>query len=1365
LVFRPKKVTFHKKLSIEIRIEYNDMHKIISYFLILYVGLCQSVQAQQEESENYLEVRGISELAMEPLSRATANLYEGNTKVKSVQTSSDGTFSFKLDFNKQYTIEVEKDGLVSKRISFNTQMPADEKGTWMNEFSVGLVKPCGGVDYSILREPVDKIRFDAKRREFISDKDYVSSMRPKIESLMAKSDQCMLNTYESLIKKADQTAGQKNFQEAIDTYREALKIYPSEEYPAKRISELNAQINKQQFSSEAYQKVISEADALLAQGKNSEALQKYKQASVINPQEIYPKQKAGEIETSLAQQSAAKQAQQNVDDRYNQAMAKASVAYTRKDYAAAKQYYQEALTIKPAESLPKSRVQEIETIQAKKASEDAAKSADAAKKAAFEKEYLNLVAQADEQFKARKYEEAKTSYARAMTMKPAESYPAQRLKTIENAVAAEQASIEKSKDENYNSAMAAANNALAKSQYQLARDSYQKALSIKPDDLAAKSRLAEVDRLEQEFAKQKSVLEQYQNLIQSGDALMAHKNLAEAKETYTKALALKPGDKYAQTKITAIENSIAAEQANLLKTKNENYNASISAGNNALVQNQFSIARENFQKALAIKPEDQTAKSRLTETDRLEAQFTKQKSVDEQYKKIIQTADALLSSKDLNKARESYTQALSIKPGDQYAQQKIATIDNTMAVEQAALLKSRNDNYNAAIISGNDALAINQFSVARESFQKALSIKPEDQIARGRLAETDRLEAQFAKQKSVDEQYKKIIQTADALLTSKELGKARDSYNQALSVKPGDQYAQLKITSIDNAIASQQAAKLKATEEGYQASIGAANTAITQKSYTQAKEFLQKALSIKPGDIYASGKISEVDRLIAEQQTRIEQEKQLAAQYREIIASADKSFNERAFSAAKTSYTKALQIKPGDTYANQRIAAINDLIATETANKQKQTEEAYASAMLKGNNAISAKDYKSARDAYQQALTIKPADSNARQKLTETDLLIKQEQEKLLAEQARKRKFDETVKTGDQQFTQKNYSGAKLSYEQALTIIPGETYPRQKLEETIRLIADQERILAENKAKETAYNQALVNADKYFRAKDYNQARDEYTRAMGLKPSEAFPKTRITEIESIIAARQKEMDAIKARTDAYTAAINSGSQAFNKKEYTVAKTSYTEALKYMPGDILATDQIKKIDLLIAEADRNKKAEEAKKASLNALIASADKLFDEGRYPNAKEEYKKILVIEPGNIYAKQRIAKIDEINRVLAQSQAKTTPTTATVPARGTAAIAMRELNFKNESEKQKYLDELKSKYPEGITLEKYKEQYKETYRYIIIREGQASEFRFVKFTTYSGAQYSVNGKPITQQYFLSQTKTRAGENFREIDM
>jgi tetratricopeptide (TPR) repeat protein len=1096
------------------------MLRRIGFTLLLMVSMGGFVGAQ-DNAERFLEIRGISELDMEPLSRATANLYEGSTRIKSIQTGTDGSFSFRLEMNKQYTLEVEKDGLVSKRISFNTTMPDEEKGSWMNEFSIGLVRKCDGVDYSVLKEPVDKVSFDPKRREYVSDKEYVARMRSRIEGMMIKNDQCLLSKYEDAVKKGEQLMAQQQYQEAIASFQEASAVFPTETYPAKRIAEINAQVDRQQNMSIAYKKVIEEADALAAQQQYTAAIQKYKSAAKLNPQDAYPGQKVAEIESVLARQLAAKQAEQTTEDRYNQALAKASVAYTRKDYAVARQYYQEALQIKPNESVPQVRMQEIETILAKKASEEAARVAEITAKASFEQEYKNLVLMADEQFKSKKYEEARQTYAKAMTMKPSDPHPAQRIKTIDNAVAAEQASRQKSQEEEYNAILVAANKALAQEQFAQARAHYEKALTLKPGDAAASNKLAEVDRRE----------------------------------------------------------------------------------------------------------------------------------------------------------------------------------------EEAIQLKAR------------------------------------------------------------DEQFKKAIATADALHQGKELAKAKEAYQMALSIKPGDSYAVSRINAIDNTLAAEQAARMKSTEEGYKAAIGAAQTAITQKSYIQAKEFLHKALVIKPGDAFAMARSAEVDRLLEEQKMRKAQEEMLAAQYKAIIAAADKAFSSLDYVAAKTAYQQALQISPGDPYALQRISAIDDIVAATLAKQQKQVEDSYKLAMDKGTTALVAKDYQAARSAFREAVTIKPSDVSAQTKLTETELLIRQNEEKQAADQARRKKYDTTVQSADQYLARKDYANAVANFEEALDLIPGESYPQQKIVEIKAILAEREREIAEKQSLENAYNLSLANADKYYKAKDYSQARDEYARALRLKPDEAFPKSKVAEMDNLIMLRQKEQQDAKARADAYTAAMNEGNSLFEKKDYLTARSHYQEALKVMPGDALASEQVKKIDFLLAESEKLKEAEAARKASYAALIKSADNSFDAGSYLSAREDYKQALAIEPKSTYAKQRMAQIDEINRVLAQSSAKKSTPVSSAKTQVAAAIPMGELNFKNESERQKYLAELMQKYPAGITLEKYKEKYKEIYRYIIIRDNLAQEFRMIQFTTYNGSQYSVNGKPITQQYFLSQTKPRQGESFKEITM
>jgi tetratricopeptide (TPR) repeat protein len=508
-----------------------------------------------------------------------------------------------------------------------------------------------------------------------------------------------------------------------------------------------------------------------------------------------------------------------------------------------------------------------------------------------------------------------------------------------------------------------------------------------------------------------------------------------------------------------------------------------------------------------------------------------------------------------------------------------------------------------------------------------------------------------------------------------------------------------------------------------------------------------------------------VDRLIEEQRIAREQEQLMAKQYNESIASADKLFQDKDYAGARIAYQKALQVKPGDSYASQKLTSIDNILAAEMAGRQKQVEDSYRSAMERGTASLMARDFSAATTAFQEALAIKPSDHSARSKLAETEALKKQQQESIAAEQARKKKYDNLISAADQFLAQNNYAPARVSYEQALEIMPAEAYPRQKIDEIIKRTAEQERQLAEKQANDHAYSLALANADKYYKAKDYQQARDEYARALQLKPDEILPKNKQAEMENLISLRQKEQNEAKARVDAYTAAMKAGNASFGSKDYASARISYTEALNHMPGDALAGDQIKKIDYILAEAAKVKQAEAARKASYESFIKSADNAYDAGNYTGAKEDYKKALALEPTSAYAKQRIARIDEINKTLARTTGNAASSPVTSRPKVVAAIPMGELNFKSESEKQKYLDELKQKYPDGITLEKYSEQNKETYRYIVVRDNQAQEFRAIKFTTFSGSQYSVNGKPITQQYFLSQTRPRQGETYQEINM
>ncbi|MBN2481615.1 MAG: hypothetical protein JXB19_07745 [Bacteroidales bacterium] len=966
------------------------MLKYRTALLLLLTLVFMNVNAQDGSSSTYLNVRGISELDMEALPGATATLYEGNVRVSSVRTGANGTFSFRLEVNRQYTIEISKEGLVSKRISFNTTMPDEEKGIWTNEFSIGLVKFCDGVDYSILDEPVDIVEFDTRRREFVSNKEYVSRMRPEIENVLMDYETCMLDKYDAALRNADQSYVRKNYQEAISGYKAALEIYPDEKVPGRRIAEIEALIANERKTGEAFDHAIAQADALFEKQNFSEALARYKEASAMKPGEAYPKQKITEAQEAYSRQQTEFKEQRAREDAYNLALAKAGTAYTKMDYGMAQEYYQTAADIKPSEVLPKMRLEEIHEILEKKAAEEA---------------------------------------------------------------------------------------------------------RIKETDGAYRSAIAEAEAL----------------------------------------------------------------------TKNGQYNA----------------------------------------------------------------------------AKEKYAYALTIKPAEAYPKTKMTEIDRTIEAHARA--------------------------------------------------------EENAKKTALEKEYQSVLTEADKFFQAKDYEGAKAAYAKALEVKPSESFPRQRINAIENTVIAEQAARLNALEEEYKTAITAANAALSQKNYEQARISLQKALEYKPDDPYALNKLTETDFLIAEQVNNQQIRQLQDEQYKDAIAAADQHLEGKEFDGARKQYQKAMQIKSGDAYAQKMLKQIEEILLAEKAARQLEQKLAYSAAMTAGVEALTQKNYEEAGTAFRQALAIRPDDVSATQKLHEIEQVVSSEAERLIAEREKKHKFDEAVTRGDYMFEEKDYFGAKLAYEGALRFIPAEPYPRQKIEEINRIIAEQDQLLQERQAVENAYQTALTYAGKYYEAKEYASSREEYVRAISIKPEETYARERLEDVEELIQAREKEQAEAAKRADAYAATINTANNLYNKKAYQDARNSYNLALQIIPGDA----------------------------------------------------------------YAKEQIAGIDRI--LTASSRLQSSGTEAQSPA--LVKTEPDKLDFSSELEKDNYFEELRKNYPDGITLEIYREEYKETLRYIVIRNDVVNEFRKIRFLTFGGEQYSVNGKPITGMYFYSQIKQREGEQLKEIVM
>ena len=125
----------------------------------------------------------------------------------------------------------------------------------------------------------------------------------------------------------------------------------------------------------------------------------------------------------------------------------------------------------------------------------------------------------------------------------------------------------------------------------------------------------------------------------------------------------------------------------------ENYNKAMLAGNEALNNDNFAEAITQYNIALTNKPDDDTAKQQLSiaqqrENHRLQA-------IENEYNGYIKSADAMMQSKNYEKAIEFYNKAIQVNTGNPYPAEKIEEIGTMLANNRLAELISSTINIKA----------------------------------------------------------------------------------------------------------------------------------------------------------------------------------------------------------------------------------------------------------------------------------------------------------------------------------------------------------------------------------------------------------------------------------------------------------------------------------------------------------------------------------------------------------------------------------------------------------------------------------------------------------------------------------------------
>jgi tetratricopeptide (TPR) repeat protein len=785
----------------------------------------------------------------------------------------------------------------------------------------------------------------------------------------------------------------------------------------------------------------------------------------------------------------------------------------------------------------------------------------------------------DQAFGEKKYDPALSHYRNALSLLPGEKYPTQRIEEI-NTLLAQQ----KTQDENYKKTLAEADKLFVANKFEDAIIAYNKCMAIKPEEVYPQQKITEAQN---QLANARSKDENYSAAIAAADKSLAELKYDEALSSYKQALTIKPAEKYPKDKSDEI-NKILAKQ----KSDNDKYILAISNGEKAMTASNHALALNSFQEASGIKPNEQYPKDKIAE---INAALAAQQKNDELYNTAVKNGDLSFGAGEYDKAIASYTEATNLKKAEKYPQDQLAKINKILADAHSA-----QENYTQAITEGDNNFTNQKFAEAIASYKKAQAIKPSEEYPKTQIEKINTL---LVAQEKQNADYLAAIASADKQFTSKSYDEAILGYRKALELKPTEKYPSEKIAEAEKLIAD-----LKALQESYDKAIANGEKSFTEKDYPNSLVSFKSASDLKPTEAYPKQKINEIQAIL-------DQDKAEAQRYQEAVAQGDKLLTDKKYNEALAPYQQASTIRPSEKYPLDQIAKINQLIT-----EQNKLEADYLKLTTDAGILLKDTKYNEARSLYVNAGSLKPDEKLPKDKIAEIDAI-------LAGIQQQEANYTKAISEGDAFFTGKKYTEAITSYTTAADIKPSETYPKTQLEKINTLLTEQKKLNDE-------YLTLIATADKSFDDANFQEAIIDYRKALTLKSAEKYPADRIAESE-------KQIADLKAKQEAYEKAITEGDKKFLAKDYENALTDFRTAVSLKAAETYPAQKITEIQTIL---DKNK----AENDRYQDAITLADKFFASEKYREALEPYQRATTIKPTEKYPQEQI---NHINQLLAEQK------------------------------------------------------------------------------------------------------------------
>ncbi len=606
--------------------------------------------------------------------------------------------------------------------------------------------------------------------EIMPNEKYPKEQFNKLEDLMAKelhqaSAIREFNAkYKTLIKEGESQFDSNEYKLAYKSFKRASEMKPEEKYPKEQlkklegfITEANRLMAEDKLLDEKYNAFIVLADSEFYDEKFDAAITNYQSALDLKSGESYPKEqiklaKSGleELKRLAKEKLKEEQANRLIEEKYNNAIASANVAFKNENFKSASSDYKKALGYKSGDLYAIAQLSKIKNLIAERENQTKAAELLSKKEAILNKKFHQFISEGDKLFKNKEFSGAISKYESALQIIRSDEYA---LKQID--LANEELAKLRQNEENklalkkeYDDYISSADKLFAEKKLTSAKGKYQLAIDLNYKNAYPKSQIKLIDdaiankeKLERKNGKLEKMFDES---VATADAHFKKKSYSIARFHYREAEEIMPKDAYVESQLREIkmilkakketkEDELLAQNSNafgdnLLKRKEQEYKVFISKGDVAIKDRYLGKAKAYYKKALAVFDRDYP-REKLREIKELRFAFKSEKDR-ETYERLIGSGDKEFEKNNYSVSRHYYKKALLFAADRSFVEDKLDGIEKAINEDKQKALDLEYDDLSK---KGNKAFKSGSLSVAKFYFLKALKIKPKDALMKENL--------------------------------------------------------------------------------------------------------------------------------------------------------------------------------------------------------------------------------------------------------------------------------------------------------------------------------------------------------------------------------------------------------------------------------------------------------------------------------------------------------------------------------------------------------------------------------------------------------------------------------------------------------